>query len=82
MRNQLGRTAVVGALGLVCLVGALRAQAPASAPVASVVVAAPTYTSIPLEIVVNRPAAEVWKRIGKYCDIGEWLRIQIGRAHV
>ena len=39
--------------------------------------AKPTYTSIPLEITVNRPAAEVWKRIGKYCDIGEWLRIPL-----
>jgi hypothetical protein len=28
-----------------------------------------------LEITVNRPAAEVWKRVGKYCDIGEWLRV-------
>jgi hypothetical protein len=38
-------------------------------------VANPTYVSIPLEIDVNRPAAEVWKRVGKYCDIGEWLQI-------
>ena len=50
------------------------AQAP-SAPVGNVV-ANPTYVSIPLEITVDRPAAEVWKRVGKYCDIGEWLRIQ------
>ena len=28
-----------------------------------------------LQITVNRPAAEVWKRVGKYCDIGEWLQI-------
>jgi hypothetical protein len=28
-----------------------------------------------MEIAVNKPAAEVWKRIGKFCDIGEWLRI-------
>jgi hypothetical protein len=28
-----------------------------------------------MEIDVNRPAAEVWKRVGKYCDIGEWLQI-------
>jgi hypothetical protein len=27
-----------------------------------------------MEVDVNRPAAEVWKRVGKYCDIGEWLR--------
>src|SRR5437773_7552651 len=47
--------------------------APAAA--VSIVVAKPTYISIPLEITVNRPAAEVWKRIGKFCDIGEWLRI-------
>ena len=39
------------------------------------VVASPTYTSIPMEIMVDRPAADVWKRIGKYCDIGEWFRI-------
>jgi hypothetical protein len=35
----------------------------------------PNYVSIPMEVTVDRPAAEVWKRIGKYCDIGEWLRI-------
>jgi hypothetical protein len=54
------------------------AQAPAAgapAPAQSVAVANPTYTSIVLEITVNRPAAEVWKRVGKYCDIGEWMRI-------
>jgi hypothetical protein len=28
-----------------------------------------------MEMAVNRPAAEVWKRVGKYCDIGEWMRI-------
>ncbi len=41
----------------------------------STVVAHPTYISIPLEITVNKPAAEVWKRVGKFCDIGEWLQI-------
>jgi len=45
------------------------------APAANVVVAKPTYTSIVLEIAVDRPAADVWKRVGKYCDIGEWLRV-------
>src|SRR5213078_120557 len=33
---------------------------------------------IPMEIAVNKPAADVWKRIGKYCDIGEWLQIPGG----
>jgi hypothetical protein len=28
-----------------------------------------------MEITVNKPAAEVWKRVGKYCDIGEWLQV-------
>ena len=28
-----------------------------------------------MEIVVNKSAADTWKRIGKFCDIGEWLQI-------
>ena len=56
-----------------CLAGAAAAQTPAPAP--SVAVAAPTYVSIPLELAVNRSAADVWKRVGKFCDIGEWLQI-------
>jgi len=74
-------TATACALAVVCLAGSGTAQtsappaqtAPATA--VSIVVAKPTYISIPLEIVVNRPAVEVWKRVGKFCDIGEWLRI-------
>ena len=41
-------------------------------------VEAPNYVSIPMEITVNRPAAEVWKRVGKFCEIGEWLQIPAG----
>src|SRR4051794_24244142 len=78
MRHQSGTTAAVAALAIVTLASAARAQAPTAgtpaAPVSSAV-AAPTYISIPLEITVNRPAADVWKRVGKYCDIGEWLQI-------
>jgi hypothetical protein len=48
------------------------AQAPAPAPLA---IPNPNYVSIAMEANVNRPAAEVWKRVGKYCDIGEWARI-------
>jgi hypothetical protein len=65
----------------VCFASTTNSQTPApgaqAAPPAtgSIVVASPTYISIPLEIAVDRPAAEVWKRVGKYCDIGEWLRI-------
>jgi len=53
------------------------AQAPA-APTGSVVVKSPTYTSIAMEITVNRPVAEVWKRVGKYCDVAEWLQAPAG----
>jgi len=52
-----------------------QAPAPAADPNANIVVANPTYTTIPLEIDVNRPAAAAWARTGKYCDIGEWLQI-------
>jgi hypothetical protein len=52
------------------------AQAPAGAPApARPAVPNPTYATILMELDVNRPAAEVWKRIGKYCDIGEWAQI-------
>ena len=44
----------------------------------SVVVASPTYIAIPMEITVDRPAADVWKRIGKYCDVAEWLQVPAG----
>jgi len=50
------------------------AQTAAAAP-SGIVVAAPTYASILMEVAVNKPAADVWKRVGKFCDIGEWLRI-------
>src|SRR5215467_11563399 len=59
--------------GIVCLAGVASAQAPAPAPLA---IPNPNYVTIPMEITVNRPATEVWKRVGKYCDIGEWLRVQ------
>src|SRR5881296_2885887 len=75
MRLHVNKTVAACASVMAFAVSALNAQAPAPAATGSIVVAAPTYTSIPLEIAVNRPAAEVWKRIGKFCDIGEWLRI-------
>src|SRR5438067_2123592 len=81
MPNQFSKAAACCAIAVICLSQLATAQAPApgaqaatAAPVSNVV-ANPTYISIPLEINVNRPAAEVWKRVGKFCDIGEWLRI-------
>ena len=58
--------------------GAICRRADTGTTAASIVVEKPTYIAIPLEITVNRPAAEVWKRVGKYCDISEWLQIAAG----
>ncbi len=82
MRNRIRILAGGCAVAVVCLAQVVNAQgpppappgAPPAAPVSSAV-ANPTYVTIPLEITVNKPAAEVWKRVGKYCDIGEWLRV-------
>jgi len=71
MRDQLWKAAAIVAAAMTGLSSAA-AQAPAPPPLQ---VPNPTYVSIPLEIDINRPAADVWKRVGKYCDIGEWLRI-------
>jgi hypothetical protein len=77
MRNLLKTTGAGCALAIAGFLGVATAQTPAPAPQAATgpAVASPTYTSIPLEITVNRSAADVWKRVGKFCDIGEWLQI-------
>ena len=78
MRIHCTRTAASCAIAVACVAGAGNAQTPPASASGSVVVAKPTYTSIPMEITVNRPAADVWKRIGKYCDVAEWLEIPAG----
>jgi hypothetical protein len=85
MRNELSHSAAACALVIASMAGSASAQAPApsaqagaAAANANIVVEKPTYVAIPLEITVNRPAAEVWKRVGKYCDISEWLQIAAG----
>lgn len=81
------RYAVGGALAVAWFAASAYAQAPAAAAQgaaatpaagASIVVEKPTYVTIALEVAVNRPAADVWKRVGKYCDIAEWLQIAAG----
>ena len=71
MQNRIKHIAALAFIGLASIASA---QTPAPADPNSVVVAHPTYVFIPMEVTVNRPAAEVWKRVGKYCDIGEWLQ--------
>jgi hypothetical protein len=77
MRNLLRTTSAGCALAIAGFLQVATAQTPAPAPQAATgpAVASPTYTAIPLEIAVNRSAADVWKRVGKFCDIGEWLQI-------
>lgn len=71
------RAAVVTASVLVFAAAGASAQTPPPSPPKMQTEAA-TYISIPMQIDVNRPAAVVWKRIGKYCDIAEWLQIASG----
>jgi len=42
---------------------------------ATAALAAPEYRTIKMEIDVAKPAAEVWAKVGKYCDISQWLSL-------
>ncbi len=37
--------------------------------------AQPDYRAIHMEIDVNKPAAEVWAKVGDYCSISQWLNV-------
>jgi hypothetical protein len=85
MRMHIGQAVTTAALllaGFSLTASAQTAATPAPQAAnpanANIVVENPTYTTIPIELEVSRPAAEVWKRIGKYCDISEWLQIPAG----
>lgn len=68
-------TRAVLALGVVAplmtAVGAESAPAPAAAKAAT-----PDYRSVTVEIDIAKPATEVWAKVGKYCDIQEWLKFE------
>lgn len=38
--------------------------------------AEPEYATIHMEVDVAKPAAQVWAKIGKYCDISEWMGVE------
>ena len=81
MRNLFSKPVVMCVLAVFALASFASAQAPApggqAAPATgSVAIANPTYVSVVMEVTVNKPAVDVWKRVGKYCDIAEWLRAQ------
>lgn len=47
--------------------GAFAAAAPAFAE--------PEYVTIKMEIDIAKPAAQVWAKVGGYCDIAAWLNV-------
>lgn len=75
MWTKFSRSITGYSLAVVCL--AQTPAAPVSVTPVSNVVTNPTYITIPLEITVNRPAVEVWKRVGKFCSIAEWWPVQL-----
>lgn len=78
MNRWTARTAVCAlALTTMMSAGTAFAQAPAGGD-SVIVVEKPTYVTINLETTVNKPVADVWKRIGGYCTISEWLQIAAG----
>jgi len=42
---------------------------------AQVVAAEPEYATVKMEVDIAKPAAEVWAKVGKYCDISTWLSL-------
>src|SRR5262249_59764337 len=72
-RTQMTRPQLIVPAAFACFAAtAAEAQPPAPAPLQT---PNPSYATVVMEIDVNRPAAEVWKRVGKYCDIGEWFQM-------
>ncbi len=41
----------------------------------SALAADPDYRTIQMEIDIARPAKDVWAKVGKYCDLAEWLKL-------
>lgn len=82
MRKQFIQTAVLSVAAIAMVAGLIGWQAPSAnaqgkggkGKQAPLQTPNPHYDSVLMEIDVNKPAAEVWARVGKYCDIGEWLQ--------
>ena len=71
----------VGAILIAAPSAALaQAAAPAPPPPAPLAIPAPHYVSMVLEMDVNKPAPAVWARVGKFCDISEWLNVKCAIA--
>jgi hypothetical protein len=57
------------------VLASLFAVAAIAVPVAAFAQAPAEYVTIEMEIDVQKPAAEVWSKVGSYCDIAEWLNL-------
>ena len=68
-------TANPGTTSLALLTLALSAAMSAVIPAAEPAAAAlqPEYRSFQIAIDVNKPVAEVWEKVGGYCDISKWI---------
>ena len=66
------RTPRIGLLRIIALLVAAccASQVPAKVPLQ---VANPHYATMAESIIVNAPVAEVWARVGAFCDITEWM---------
>src|SRR5580700_8396783 len=53
---------------------ALAVAQPVVAPAPPFAIPNPHYITIELEVEVNRPAKDVWGRVGDFCAIAQWLR--------
>jgi hypothetical protein len=59
-----------------CLATILRrGLAVAALAAAPLMAAEPEYATIRMEIDIAKPAPFVWSKVGKYCDISEWLKV-------
>lgn len=63
----------IAVLSIIAVTSNAMAQQP-SAPLPPTVNPQPHWVSLSAEIIVNRPAKAVWARVGKFCDVGEWLQ--------
>lgn len=70
--------AALAALSL-SVAGAAFAQATPAAPASPAAPAAPAkppeYVTVQMSIDVNKSAADTWAKVGKYCDISAWMKL-------
>jgi len=71
-----GKLLCIGLLGAFLLSGAAYAEQQNSAPPpeqAPLQIPNPHYATINESVIINAPVDKVWARVGKFCDITEWM---------